>query len=59
MNKDSEMKAYSMLVLIWMFWFINSFIVLIILLNFLISIVSQSFESVMSQRNIYKYKERV
>ena len=56
---DSEMKANTMLGLIWMISFFNSFIVLIILLNFLISIVSQSFESVMSQRNIYKYKERV
>lgn len=40
LNNDSEIKANSMLGMIWMFAFFNSFIVQIILFNFLIAIVS-------------------
>jgi hypothetical protein len=37
-----------MISIIWMVWFLNQVFILIILLNFLIAIISQSYEQVMS-----------
>lgn len=44
--------------IIWLIWFFNQFIVLIILLNFLIAIISQSYEMVMTKTSESKYKQR-
>lgn len=40
---------------IWMAWLLNQFLVLIILLNFLIAIISQSYEEVMSRSMQFQY----
>ena len=45
----SEKTQQAMVSLIWTFWFLNHFIILIILLNVLIAILSDSFELAMSQ----------
>ena len=50
--------AHAMITAIWVFWFLNQLLVLIILLNFLIAIISQSFEEVMAKKVIHKYQHR-
>ena len=47
-----------MIGVIWMFWFIHQYLILIILLNFLIAIISGSYEDVMSQETQQKYMHR-
>ena len=37
-------------------WFLNQFFVVIILLNFLIAVISQSYENVMNKQDIKKYE---
>jgi len=47
---DKEANSFVpnvMIFLIWAIWFLNEFFCLIILLNFLIAIISQSYDSVM------------
>jgi hypothetical protein len=48
-----------MIALIWFIWVTQQLLILIILLNFLIALVSQSYENVKSKEEIYKYKQRV
>ena len=48
-----------MIMVIWMVWIIHQFMTLIMILNFLIAIISQSYENVMSKSQILKYKTRV
>lgn len=52
--KSSNFMIYA----IWIFWFLNQLLVLIILLNFLIAIISQSFEEVMAKKVVHKYQHR-
>ena len=47
-----------MIGIIIMFWILNQFLVLIILLNFLIAIISESYEMAMSQQVISTYLHR-
>ena len=47
-----------MVCFIWVLWFANQFLNLIILLNFLIAIISQSYDNVMSKSLEYKYNQR-
>lgn len=47
-----------MIYLIWIMWIINKVLMLIVLLNFLIAIISQSYEESMSKEIIYRYKQR-
>lgn len=47
-----------MITLIWFIWTANQFLCLIILLNFLIAIISQSYEQVMTKKKIVKYLHR-
>lgn len=47
-----------MVCFIWILWFANQFLNLIILLNFLIAIISQSYDNVMSKSLEYKYNQR-
>lgn len=47
-----------MIYLIWSVWFLNQWLVLIILLNFIIAIISQSFEQVMSKSLINMFAQR-
>ena len=55
---DEHTSAYVMIALIWIVWVGELFFVLIILLNFLIAIISQSYEAVMMQQNMNKYRHR-
>ena len=43
--------------LIWAVWVLNQFIIVIILLNFLIAVISQSYENVMSSKTIKQYQD--
>ena len=43
--------------LIWIIWVFNQVIVVIILLNFLIAVISQSYENVMSNKVIKQYQD--
>ena len=47
-----------MITIIWVFWFIHIFVILIILLNFLIAIISQSYEMVMANQVMSTYLHR-
>lgn len=47
-----------MIFLIWTIWFFNQFMCLIILLNFLIAIISQSYEQVMTLKIQVKYMHK-
>ena len=47
-----------MIYLLWFFWFINIFLMLIILLNFLIAVISATYEKVNSQKINYTYKDK-
>lgn len=44
-----------MIYMIWMIWFLNLFLNCIILLNFLIAIVSQSYDNVLTNSMNYMY----
>ena len=55
----SETTQDTMIGMIWLFWFFNHVIILIILLNVLIAILSDSFELAMSQQVVNKYTNRV
>ena len=46
------------IVLIWMTWYFNTFFMIVILLNFLIAVISQSYERVIEQQNIYSYMHK-
>jgi len=48
----------TMTVLIWLFWFLNQFFVLIILLNFLVAIMGQAYEEIMTEALYFKYYHR-
>lgn len=56
----SVMFGYGqcMIYLIWILWYLNQFFNLIILLNFLIAIVSQSYEKVMTDSMKYEYEHK-
>jgi hypothetical protein len=59
-TKLEQDSAYGhfMIACIWCIWLVNQFFITIILLNFLIAIIVQSYESVMSKSiiNIYSTK---
>jgi hypothetical protein len=48
-------KGLVMISLIWFVWVAHQFVILILLLNFLIAIVSQSYENVMQQTDFFIY----
>ena len=54
---DSEeyYKGLVMIAIIWFVWVAHQFVILILLLNFLIAIVSQSYENVMQQTDYFIY----
>ena len=47
-----------MIYFIWFFWVLNQYIIFIILLNFLISIISESYDNVMCKSLQSKYQNR-
>ena len=44
--------------IVWMCWLLITYIGLIIILNFLIALISQSYEEVMTQQLMYLYKNK-
>ena len=50
-------KAEVVLATIWFVWWLNQFIIVIIMLNFLISVISQSYENVMNSHKIKRYQD--
>ena len=48
-----------MIFFIWCVWLIHQFVILILLLNFLIAIVSQSYEEVMQKTDFFIYNQRL
>jgi len=44
--------------MIYVFWFLNQFLILIIVINFLIAVISQSYENVMDTATKIKYSQR-
>ena len=55
---ESPRTANAMIGVIWVFWFLNQFFCLIILLNFLIAIVSESYEEIVSESLTFMYEHR-
>ena len=53
-TRDGEVNMV-MIYLIWLMWLLNAVFLLILLLNFLIAVISQTYERVSSQRIIYTY----
>jgi hypothetical protein len=43
---------------IYIFWFANQFLISIVLINFLIAVISQSYENVMDTATMIKYSQR-
>ena len=50
---------YLSLVVMWILFFMNEFMVLIILLNFLIAVISSSHENVMAKKKEYMFRNIV
>ena len=50
-------KSELVLGTIWFVWWVNQFIIVIIMLNFLISVISQSYENVMNSHKIKRYQD--
>lgn len=50
--------ALTVIYIIWLMWFANQALILIVLLNFLIAVVSQSYENVMNSATQFKYAQR-
>ncbi len=44
-----------MILLIWYFWAANQFLIVVVLLNFVIAIITNSYDQVMSNAQISKY----
>jgi hypothetical protein len=57
-ESENTIPALIMIYVIWFIWFLNQIVVTIILLNFLIAIISQSYEQVMSISKIGLYNHR-
>ena len=54
----SNAKKYTILSLIWGIWLFNQFLNLIILLNFLIAVISQVYDSVVADQKLLLYTHR-
>ena len=60
-GKDSQYTLEGraiMIYIIWIVWFLNGLVQVIMLLNFLIAVISQTYESVVSQQIIYTFTDR-
>lgn len=56
--KDDRAMSLIMITYAWFLWIVNILFVLIILLNFLIAIISQSYDSVMTKSIEIVYESR-
>jgi hypothetical protein len=55
---NGKQTGQLMINLIWVVWIMNQLLMLVVLLNFLIAIISQSYEESMSKELINRYKLR-
>ena len=53
-----NIKRRTIICLIWIMWLYNQFLNLIILLNFLIAVISQVYDTVVATQNLVTYKHR-
>lgn len=53
-----QFEGTVMVTIIWSVWVLHQLIILVVMLNFLIAIISESYESVMSKSEIFKYNQR-
>jgi hypothetical protein len=54
----SSSSATLIIYLIYIAWFMNQFILLVVLLNFVIALISEVYERVMDQRMIHEYRQK-
>ena len=54
----TETQLYYLMSLIWFFWIMNQMITLIILLNFLIAVISDSYANVNAVKDMYTYSHK-
>lgn len=47
-----------MIFFLWLFWFCNIFLMCIILLNFLIAVISATYETIDAKKINYTYKDK-
>lgn len=59
-GENATLQSGSRLVIyiIWFVWLLNQLLILIVLLNFLIAVISQSYENVMNKSVQFKYLQR-
>ena len=53
-REDSTFKNIN-LILIWLFWFMQVFFILVIMTNFLIAVITTTFDGVMNRQKIVSY----
>lgn len=58
-EEAAPLVSGSMAVLLWFLWFLNNLLLCILMLNFLIAIISQSFERMMEQQLVTNYGHRI
>jgi len=56
--KTAEPQMSIIVMLVWGFWFLNQFISLIILLNFLVAVISESYEKINVEHEMYTFMYR-
>jgi len=56
--ESGNFQNYTMINLVWLIWLGNQFVNLIILLNFLIAVISQTYEKVISQQQTHNYMHK-
>ena len=57
-SEAGEWEAYIVIILIWVYWFMNIGLMLIILMNFLIAVISESYTAVNEGKIKYVYKDK-
>jgi len=57
-SQEDSFKASMMIHMMWFLWFCNLILMLIILLNFLIAVISQTYERVSGSKVSYTYKDK-
>ena len=61
LNKDGRTNTFTqgaLVWIIWVTWFTNQWFIFIILLNFIIAIISHSYDSVMAKATKFRYLQR-
>ena len=50
--------SYAMIALVWIFWAANQFLMSVILMNFVIAIITETYDEVISQEKINKFLQK-